>query len=146
MKHDLLSVVDEQSGAVEWEFDLRKNLENTKAQLALPRMERNGQESDAELEGDIKDIEEDINTAVKTHETPINLSDCAMKQIVLVRFTADEQARWRSIIGSDANHPFILLGEIAQASGHVVISSIMSGKTHSSIHSEVLEVVPTQEC
>ena len=149
MKYDLTSVVKRQMEAVEWEFDEKDRLEKEKLQLQLPQIERENRESDAEIQGNIEDYEEDVEKYKKIHETPICLSECVLPQSVLVRFKKDVKDTRNYINGegaTDIKYDFVLLGEVAQASGHVAIISQLSGKVYTMIHVEDLEIVPPQEC
>ena len=142
MKCDIKEVVRWQDQNVISEFNVNDMIEQT--------------EQDLEKETDPEEIKELVDDVIRykearadyknNHETPINLSDCILPQLTLVRFTNRTTRSLHYIDGADFRNTFILLGDTAQAPGHVTIISQVSMKIYTMIHSEELEVVPPQEC
>ena len=144
--NDLLSIVEEQSIANNTEFQIREAIEEANKQLKLPQMKRTLQESTIEVEDQLTELKQLLKVNTETATIPIPIDTCVLPKLVLVRFVEEEVNRWIDILGTDAKHHFILLGEVAQAPTHVVIVSVVSYKTISMIHAESLEIVPPDEC
>jgi len=135
------SIVEAQSSAVYMYFDANEELEEEREES--PDLER------------IEYLEERIEELKVLHETPVNLSDCVIEtKLATVRFTEDAKQttslnHMGGLRGEDAAvdlrfNMFQLLGESLNAGGHVTILSMTTGRIYTMIHSDDLEITPTQ--
>ena len=131
MKHDLLDIVATQEAAVSTEFSCRE-------QLKRPNIESHTTELYTEM----------LEEAIECHSTPIPLDQCKLPQLVLVRICKKYQQdpQYKQRFGEAISRHFVLLGELAQAPNHVIVISTADSKIYSGYHSDIFEIVPTQEC
>lgn len=113
----------------------------------------------AKLDGDTKTIEliEEQKAEQKVlHKTPVNLADCQIvEQLAVIRLTNEALDNHKESVKQKCsyyderdikfNH-FILMGEVAQAQGHIVVVGTSSKQTYIMVHSSDFEIIPTQEC
>lgn len=128
-------VVEVQRDAVISEFDLRDELKNADPE-------------DLVNEKFVKAMVTQIDEAVKTHTTPYNLGNCELPgNLVKVRLTAEaiEEYGSRFDAGDVKANVFTFIGDYASAPHHVMVFGNTSGRAYFMWHSDLFEIIPTQE-
>lgn len=136
-------VVAKQADAVSTEYDHNESIKFEEARLPEFR--------DDEVIAEYQSLSDESN---KIHSTPVNLSECTIaEKLCRIRLTTKSLHKYKtashykdSIEQSDLKwNMFYLIGEIAQAPGHIIVLG-QSGKNYIMIHSSEFEVIPPQEC
>lgn len=128
-------VVEVQIEAVISEFDLRDELKNADIE-------------DLENEKYVKAMKTDIEKALATHSTPYNLGNCELPgNLVKVRLTADAIEEYGNHFdaGDVGMNVFTFIGDYASAPHHVMVFGNSSGRAYFMWHSDLFEIIPTQE-
>lgn len=96
---------------------------------------------DAEKRAKIAQLQEEQNRIVP-------LTNFALPQMLRVRFTeeSDISGYKKKYPGLWKTNPLVLLGEIAQAPGHVVVLDLQVGTCMWMIHTSDLEAIPMEDC
>ena len=145
MKQKIKQVIQSQINHVDKEFHYKEKL--SKEQNFLTNPEK-WSESDSEksIRKYIKYLKRKYKESKSIHETPVSINECILPQVCLIRLKSSSVDLYRGRFDDEAlKEPFILVGEIIQASGHVIITSLSTQKTYSMIHSNDLEIIPPQE-
>ena len=147
MKHSLEEVVRWQYSEVTQAFDAKGELEELEGEVNLPVSERELERSDIEIVDDIDKQKIELAKHENNYKTPISLTECVLPQMARVRVKESSKKHYReSLSENELKWGFFLLGEVMQASGHIVVVSDFSGRVIGMLHSEDFEVVSTQEC
>jgi hypothetical protein len=153
MKEKISDIIESQDDAVERDFDCKYAIKDLEEQLKLPKQKRKNKLSDAEIKVEIGILEQGRKKWENEHRTPICLTQCILPQLSLVRIKNDRKETYNEylipegvITDAELHNDFYLLGEINQQGGHIVVISVISGRTISMLHTYDFEVVPPQEC
>lgn len=145
MKQKIKQVIQSQIVHVDKEFDYKERLSQEQNLLSHPEKWSNG-ESEKSIRKYIKYLKRKYKQSKDIHETPVSLNECILPQVCLIRLKSSSVDLYKDHIdGASLNEPFILVGEIIQAQGHVIITSLATQKTYSMIHSYDLEIIPPQD-
>lgn len=125
--------------------DAKRKLDETELQLAEHPVKQVGhvmKSMRAELTAEIEALRDELE--------PICLSKVMMPQTIFVRLTKDGMF-YRSLFDNEApksvdkDSVFILVGEMAQNWGHVVVQDLSTGEFFYNIEADRFEIIPPHE-
>ena len=122
-------VVELQESAVWKEFQLRENVDTSGPDCAQA-------------------IQEQINKCSVIHRTPVSLAECSLPgNLVHVRLAKEHMAEYSYIFETQdvKCNQFTLMGDYANAAHHVMVIGNTTGRVYCMLHSELFEIIPTQE-
>ncbi len=128
-------VVEVQLAAVISEFELRDEFESSDVE-------------DLEREEYVSAMKTQIEEAERTHSTPYNLGNCELPgNLVKVQLTADaiEEYGRHFDAGDVKTNVFTFIGDYASAPHHVMVFGNTSGRAYFMWHSDLFEIIPTQQ-
>jgi len=141
MEHARLDIME----VLRVQRDAKHRLDEAEAQLAANPVKQTGHV--------LKNMSEELKTEIEALQTeldPICLSQVKMPQAIFVRLTKDGMF-YRSLFNKDVpksvdkDSVFILVGEMAQNWGHVVVQDIDTGEFFYNIEANRFEIIPPHE-
>lgn len=93
-------------------------------------------------------IHEQINKCSEIHRTPVSLADCSLPgNLVQVRLARDCIGKYSHMFNpQDVKYnQFTLMGDYANAAHHVMVIGNSTGRAYCMLHSDLFEIIPTQE-
>ena len=145
MKPKIKQAIKSQIAHIDKELDFKEKLLYQQSLLNTTEKWSEG-DTDKSIKKCIKYLKRKYKESKNIHETPISLTECILPQVCLIRLKHSSIKSYKSSIDEESlTQPFFLVGEILQASGHVIITSLSTQKTYSMIHTSDLEVIPPQD-